>query len=256
MGISIITRAYRTSELKSLMEKLNLNQDAEIEVISVCNKNDFNLKGTRTIIGNFNRFQAKTVGVKNASYDKILIMDSDQIPESGLIEELDNITGDAIIIPERSIGNSFTSSCLNDWRSRNEAYAKRETSPYIPVIPRLYNKNLIIGVIENLPEVIYNIVDHEDSILYFKAFKDLKNIKFSKKCILNHDPTLINLMKKAYLYGKNGKEVKSLKIPQEVQVLINKLNRNTLNVTELGFGKGYVIQILRGIMYEFGKTFG
>ena len=33
-------------------------------------------------------------------------------------------------------------------------------------------------------------------------------------------------------------------------------NTNSLNIKELGFGKGYVIQIIRAVAYEFGKIIG
>jgi len=36
----------------------------------------------------------------------------------------------------------------------------------------------------------------------------------------------------------------------------DKLNKSTLNVKQLGIGKGFIIQILRGIMYEMGEIMG
>ena len=62
-------------------------------------------------------------------------------------------------------------------------------------------------------------------------------------------------MYKAFLYGKNRKNTKNLEIQDDILVLLYKLNKNTLNIQELGFGKGYIIQIMRGIAYEFGKIF-
>ena len=108
-------------------------------------------------------------------------------------------------------------------------------------------------MINNLLPDIYEIVDHEDSVLYYEIFKETRNIGFAKKYILNYDPSLNILMQKAFLYGKNGKTVKNLEIPDDILVLINKLNRNTLNVKDLGIGRGYITQILRGLMYELGR---
>ena len=253
MSISIVTRAYKTSELKNLISNLHENLEVEKEIIAVCRINDYDIKGINLIIENSKRFQARITGIKSANYDKILLLDSDQIPEKGILHELENKNEDMIIIPEKSINKNFTSKCLDDWRYRNEKRALKNPNPYIPVVPRYYKRAVLLNVINNLLPDIYEIVDHEDSVLYYEIFKETRNIGFAKKYILNYDPSLNILMQKAFLYGKNGKTVKNLEIPDDILVLINKLNRNTLNVKDLGIGRGYITQILRGLMYELGR---
>ena len=256
MAISIITRAYKTSELKKLISNINSINEVEIEIIAVCNVNDYNIEATKLIIENSNRFKARITGIKNSNYDKILFLDSDQIPEKGLLSELDGKNNDMIIIPEKSINNNFISKCLDDWRYRNERLARKNITPYIPVVPRFYKKEYLINAINRIHQNIYNIIDHEDSIIYYETFKETKNVGFSKKYIYNYDPDFLNLMRKAFLYGKNERDIKSIDIPEDIKVLIDKLNKNTLNVKELGIGRGYIIQVLRGIMYEMGKIIG
>ena len=253
MSISIVTRAYKTSELKNLISNLHENLEVEKEIIAVSRINDYDIKGINLIIENSKRFQARITGIKHANYDKILLLDSDQIPEKGILHELDNKKEDMIIIPEKSINKNFTSKCLDDWRYRNEKRALKNPNPYIPVVPRYYKRTVLLNVINSLFPEIYEIVDHEDSVLYYEIFKETRNIGFAKKYILNYDPSLNILMQKAFLYGKNGKTVRNLEIPDDILVLINKLNRNTLNVKELGLGRGYITQILRGLMYELGR---
>jgi len=138
MAISIITRAYRTSELKNLVNNLTSNNEVEKEIIAVCNVNDYNIEGIKIILENSNRFRARITGIKNASYEKILLLDSDQIPEKGLLSELDDKNNDMVIIPEKSTNNYLTSKCLDDWRYRNERLARKNITPYIMVIPRFY----------------------------------------------------------------------------------------------------------------------
>lgn len=253
MSISIVTRAYKTSELRNLISNLYTNLEVKKEIIAVCKINDYDIKGINLIIEDSNRFQARITGIKNANYDKILLLDSDQIPEIGILHELDGKDEDMVIIPEKSIYKNFTSKCLDDWRYRNEKRAIKNPNPYIPVVPRYYKKTLLLNVINNLLPDIYEIVDHEDSVLYYEIFKETRNIGFAQKYILNYDPPLNILMQKAFLYGKNGKTVKNLEIPADILVLINKLNRSTLNVKALGVGRGYITQILRGLMYELGR---
>ncbi len=255
MSISIVTRAYKTSELKNLILNLNTNLEVEKEIIAVCRINDYDINGINLIIENSKRFQARITGIKNANYDKILLLDSDQIPEKGLLHELDDKNEDMIIISEKSINKNFTSKCLDDWRYRNEKHAMENPNPYIPVVPRYYNRSVLLNVINKLSPDIYKMVDHEDSILYYEIFKETQNIGFAKKYILNYDPSLKILMQKAFLYGKDRKIVQNLEIPDDISVLINKINRSTLNIKELGIGRGYIIQILRGLMYELGIIF-
>jgi len=253
MSISIVTRAYKTSELKNLILNLHTNLEVEKEIIAVCRINDYDIKGINLIIENSNMFQARITGIKNANYDKILLLDSDQIPENGLLHEIDDKNEDMVIIPEKSINKNFTSKCLDDWRYRNQKYAMENPNPYIPVVPRYYKKSVLLNVISKLSPDVYKIESHEDSILYYEIFKETQNIGFAKKYILNYDPSLNILMQKAFLYGKFRNIVQNLEPPDEILALINKINRNALNIKDLGIGRGYIIQILRGLMYELGR---
>ncbi len=253
MSISIVTRAYKTSQLKNLVLNLDKNLEVEKEIIAVCQVNDYDIKGINLIIENSKRFQARITGIKSANYDKILLLDSDQIPEKGLLRELDDKNEYMVIIPERSTNENFTSKCLDDWRYRNEKHAMENPNPYIPVVPRYYKSSVLLNVINKFSPDIYEIVDHEDSVLYYEIFKETRNIGFAKKYILNYDPPLNILLQKAFLYGKNRKTVQNLEIPDDILMLINKLNRSTLNVKGLGIGRGYIIQILRGLMYQLGR---
>ena len=56
MPITIVTRAYKTSELKNLVTNLNLNSEIEKEIVAVCNINDYNIKISKLIIEDSNRF--------------------------------------------------------------------------------------------------------------------------------------------------------------------------------------------------------
>lgn len=253
MSISIVTRAYKTSELKNLISNLHTNLEVEKEIIAVCRINDYDIKGINLIIENSNRFQARITGIKSANYDKILLLDSDQILEKGILHELNDKNEDMVIIPEKSINKNFTSKCLDDWRYRNEKRAMTNPNPYIPVIPRYYKRTVLLNVINKLSPEIYKIERAEDIILYYEIFKETQNIGFAKKYILNYDPPLNVLMQKAFLYGKHRNMVQNLEIPDDIIVLINKIDRSTLNIKEMGIGIGYITQILRGLMYELGR---
>ncbi len=256
MPISIITRAYKTSELEMLIKHIDLKNEPGREIIAVCNINDYNfnkIENFNIIIENSNMFEARITGIKNAKYDDILLLDSDQIPGDGLLNELDNAENDILIIPERSLNHNFVGKCLDDWRVRNEKYAMKDPNPYIPVVPRYYKKTILIDIIHKLPLEIYNVIAHEDSILYYMAFKQTQNIRFTKNYIYNSDPSVSTLMRKAFKYGKNKKDIKQVDLPYDLNKLINQIDKNSLNIKELGLGKGYIIQSLKGIAYVCGS---
>lgn len=253
MALSIVTRAYRTSELRNLIENLKLNSEVDKEIVAVCNIDDYNLEDVKLIIEDSNRTGAKITGIKNAESNKILLLDSDHVPENGLLAELDDRMEDMIIIPEMSANSSFTGKCLDDWRWRNEELARRKPTPYIPVIPRFYRREHLERAISRLPKNLEMIVNHEDSVFYYEVYKKTQNIGFSVKHIFNNDPSFFKLMQEAFLYGRNQRYIDNMELPSDISDLLKRLDRNTLNVKELGFGKGYVIQITRGLAYEIGK---
>ena len=256
MAISVVTRAYKTSELKNFINNLSSNSEIEIEIIAVCNINDYNLKNANLIIENSNRFEARITGIKNAIYESVLLLDSDQTPEKGLLKELDSKMDDMVIIPEKSINNSFTSRCLDDWRYRNENRARKEITPYVPVVPRFYRKKYLLSIINNLSTNIYKILSHEDSILYYYAFQETKKITFAQKYIFNYDPKFSKLIRKAYLYGSYRKYTASLEVPEDISRLIYELNNDIFDIKHIGISKGYMIQMIRGFFYKLGEIFG
>lgn len=254
MPISIIARSLKSSELKNLVTTLTSRKEAKIEIIAVSRTNDSDFGGNiNLIVENSNRLQAKATGVKKAKYDNLLFLDSDQIPQEYLLAELENKKDDMVIIPERSLNNSFIASCLDDWRFRNERVAMNHPNPYIPVVPRYFKRDFVLDAIERVDSKVYNISNHEDSILYYEVYKKTKRISFSSKYIFNDDPTFSILMKKAFNYGRNHREMKSSEVPLDIVDLVERLDMHSLNFRELGIGKGYLVQILRGLMYKLGN---
>ncbi len=256
MPISIVTRAYRSSQLENLISNLHNNTEIEFEIIAVCNIKDVEYDNVKIILENSNRFRARITGIRNAKSERILLIDSDQILENGLLTELNTKTDDMVIIPERSISCNVVGRCLDDWRFRNEKRAFKHPRPDIPVIPRFYWKKQLARIVGELPEIVFGIISHEDSVLYQMVFLETNSIGFATRCILNEDPSLSRLLGKAYNYGKDAKSAENLALPEDISKLLYRLDMSSLNIGELGIGKGLILQVIRGFCYEMGKTFG
>ena len=257
LSISIVTRAYNSSELNLLVDKLSMNDETKIEIIAVCKNVDKKYSGVNIIQENSNRTEAKITGIKNANYDRILLIDSDQFPEVGLLSELESIKDDMVIVPERSSNKNLVGTLMDDLRDRDIAWAKKISPiPTIPVIPRVYKKDILREITDNLPKQTFEIQSHEDSILYFHVYKKTKNITFSQNHIYNVDPSFSVLLKKAYTYGKYYKEARKVTNSDEITHLIKSLNASALNLKERGIGIGIYLQLIRAIAYAMGELFG
>jgi len=255
MPISIITRAKKTSEVKNLIYNLNSNLEVEKEIIAVCIINDCNIENAKVILENSKMLEAKITGIKNAKFDKILFLDSDQIPQKGLLEELDKRNEDMIIIPEKSYNNNLIGKLLDYQRDYMFKYSKLNPSPLISVIPRFYKKELMLQAIKNINDFeLKNIVQYEDSLLYYEIYKLSKNIGFSNYYIYNIDPPLNVFLKKSFNYGLMfGHSLKLYDLKEEHKNLFKKLNSNIIIFNkELGINPGIIIKIIKGIPYLFG----
>lgn len=253
MKLSIVTRSLKTSELKHFLEEIRPLNDEETEVIAVCRVKDCDLENINLIIEDTNRFEARITGIRKARYENILLLDSDQVPDESLLPELKVLDVDMGIIPERSLSSSLIAPFLDDYRKRIEKFAYKCTLPNVPVVPRFYKRELLLKVIKSLPEDIYRCLSHEDSILYYEAFKYSQNVKFCNNYIYNTDSDFATLMKKALLYGKYKKDTDKNLLSREYISLLRKLNLNSLNVREIGLGKGFLIQSIRAIAYFIGS---
>lgn len=256
MSISIVTRSYRSSELGRLCSEIEKMKLSEIEIVAVCDIMDQSLDGVRLIIESTNMFEARITGILNATHEKLLLIDSDQTINASLLFEIEALDFDMVIIPERSKNNNLLGRSLDDWRLRNFNVALKFPNPIYPVIPRLYKKELLLQAIKLINPTFYKMIDHEDSILYYSAYQISKNIGFAHEYIFNYDPSFISLMRKAFNYGKSSSIFSKKDLPNDINILLKQINRNTLNFKELGIGKGSVIQALRGISYWFGKIIG
>lgn len=85
--------------------------DNKAGVIAVCDIEDYNIKNIKLIIRDSNMFQARITVIKHANYEKVLLLDSEQIPETGLLEEFDKRGEHIVVILEKSLDNNLTSKC-------------------------------------------------------------------------------------------------------------------------------------------------
>jgi hypothetical protein len=258
MCISVVTRALKTSELLPLV--LYLGSEKDIEIVAVCRDEDDKLPSyVNLVLEGSGMLRARVTGAKASHCDSVLFLDSDQLPEPGLFDNLRSLEADMVVIPERSLTGGLSGVLLDDWRKRLEAWAASQSrpSPAIPVIPRFFRRAQLLRVIEHMPApVIDNIVLHEDSVLYAAVATFTDSLAFSHKVIFNIDPPILTVLRKAFSYGYYDENahtaLEHMKDAYPYLELTRALDLASLKFREIGLGPGYILQSLRALAYILG----
>lgn len=256
MGISVVIRSKDSSKLKETIESVVLGSDCEFDIIVLDSsslplklKSRSNLNVIRLPASDYNdMFVKRKIAEKYVTHDKVLTLDSDQIIEKGLLDELDKSNADATIIPERSDTRNIVGNLLDKKRVFYEAIAKRNPNPRFLAIPRLYRTSIYSEAIKRIPlGVMKYTMAHEDSVLYYEAFNEIKSIVFSDRCIYNFDPPLLSYLKKSYkIGGYNGKATSTRGYPLKYKMLLKELNlRRHIYDKDLGLNIGLTLDAIR-----------
>ncbi|NJE06987.1 glycosyltransferase [Thermococcus sp. M39] len=175
----------------------SFSQDKTVEICKKYNAKVIQIKSERT--------KAKNVGLKDANGKYVLFIDSDMELTSNVIEECviliesDPKIG-GIIIPERSVGNSYWVKVRDFERS---FYAGTEIES-----ARFFRKDLALQVGGFDEDVVF----FEESTLPQKIEKLGYDVKTRiSSYILHHEEnfSLLKWLKKKYYYGKTAKMYKA-----------------------------------------------
>jgi len=156
--------------------------------------------GARIIQDNGERTKAKNIGLKHAKGKYVLFIDSDMELNKKVVEECVNLIESdksigGVIIPERSIGDSFWVKVRDFERS---FYAESEVES-----ARFFGRDLALKVGGFDEDVVF----FEESTLPQKIEKLGYNVKARIRAeILHHEEnfSLLKWLKKKYYYGKTA----------------------------------------------------
>jgi glycosyltransferase involved in cell wall biosynthesis len=259
MSISVVTRTKGEVGLDHLILPILAATPPVEELIVVdssSNPEDFLADSRLRVLRRpLNRFMARLEGIREARADHILLLDADQIPGPGLLRELQFLDVDAAVIPERSLGESMIGTLLDRGRTYLENVVTKFPRPEVPIIPRYYSREVLARACDGLRQVAEGPgLAHEDSILFLEALPWIRRYGLTQAAILNRDPSLGTLLRKAYLYGQYARlATKSPELPQRYKTLIMRLNANIfLFDPKQGFNWGSVVQMMRVPPYIAG----
>jgi alpha-N-acetylglucosamine transferase len=259
MSITIITRTKNDPQITNLVNnilKIDVSYGLEVVVIDSSSQNIQYPKLDQIIVirKDESMFNAKLLGLSQAKYDKVLFLDSDQLIEKQVLDEIEQTNFDAFLIKERSANKNLMGKIL-DWQRKDvENYSFRnDFDPRIPAVPRAFSKHALTEIgLDNFNDVSSS---HEDSIFYHAVYPKLSNIKISKNYILNYDPSLLSFIKKSYIYGRSVSGIykrEKTKVLNRQQKIIKELNQSYIKMYTKFVSPGFIAFIVRAIPYILG----
>ena len=137
-----------------------------------------------------------------------------------------------------------------------EKKMKKKLSLGLPVVPRCFDRSLLVKCFDSLPPgVVKNVTESEDSIIFYECLKYSKSIKWVNSFIYNYDPNIKIFLRKSFIYGLRNENaiVSNLLTPEYIRAIRHFQRQFILNNGSLSFGI-LIFNILRGIPYIIGTT--
>lgn len=260
-GITIVLRSRHGEliepTLESIQNATKKVEDVEVIVvstgeISVHPKLDIDVK---MVTSDAKRIEAKRIGVAAASKKRILFLDSDQLVAENLFESVIKMQEDMIFIPERSMSKNLVAKTMDSQRKFIEDKMRERPSLDIPVIPRLFVRHLLTTAFKSLDEqVIKNVTETEDSIIFYECLKYSKSMGWTGSLIYNRDPDVLTFIRKSYQYGlRNESSIAAGVLPPEYVNLIRRLQKRTFLNSWYAPRMVQLNYLLRGVPYLAGS---
>jgi glycosyltransferase involved in cell wall biosynthesis len=217
--ISIVIPAKNPSSLVSTLESIRRSSLPPLEVVVVDASDPpltlpavlSNKYPTRLITRKSTQLEAQAVGTRAASGSRVLFVDADQSLSTDLLLELSFKPEPAVMMRELSPGRTLLSRLM----TRNSDYLIRFSEHHPSnlglAIPRFFARSDLLRVFYRLEALVFSTGvwrdAHPDSVL-FALWASTNNLDISKAVgiarnpIYHTAPTLGDLYKKTYAYGK------------------------------------------------------
>lgn len=202
------------------------------------------------------RLAARYTGLKKSKGKYILLLDSDQILEKT-----------AITRAVKKV-NNFWMICLEECVYKPKTWVQKlfEADKYLihkfaethlqyeVLSARFYRREILEEAFKMIPKELMHIVAaYDDSIIHYEAYKLSKKVAVLPKAVWHIEiSTLIELLKRNYMYGKTAKELLQTGHYQEFKKRV-RFRKGALKIGNLKYGiQSCLLLILRGMAYQVG----
>lgn len=213
--------------------------------------------GARIISCKGKLLEARIEGAKASKGKYVLLLDSDQILESTVIERsVEKMKEfDSLWYYERSFNrNQWLPSLYDADRQLVQEYWEPDEDI---VLPRFFKRELLLKAYSKIPEKYIDICAAQDHIVLWHEFKQIskKNGKIENAVEHMEPDSLIRLFKKQWRWGKTTKDFYRTGIYTELIIKKDKFRKFKSKHLKWTI-KSFILRILRGIPYKLGFWFG
>lgn len=201
---------------------------------------------------------ARYEGVKKATGEYILLLDSDQILEPRAIERaltlIEKKKYDMLILEEDVYQSKNILEKLFQW-DRKLIHSVKDFSPYTGVmLPRFYKTSILKKAFSAIPSELFKTVGGQDhAIIYFEAWNVSKKVGLVPNAVFHIEPnSLREIWRKFYRWGKTSVGARYGKYDD----LLSKKERFRTGMFQKGLIRASVASLLllvvKGVPYKIG----
>jgi glycosyltransferase involved in cell wall biosynthesis len=267
--VSVVIPTKNSSKtLESCIQSIQKQSYPNIETIIVDSKsnddtlNISNSLGCKQVIStNWKLLGARYEGLKVATGDYILMLDSDQILETSAIERCIVFAQryDMLCLEEMSYKPRTFVEKLNqaDRQLIHHEYDVQKHPLYGTLLARFYRRDILEKTFKHIPVVLFPlVVFYDHAIIYYEAWKVSSNVGIVPNAVWHNEPTtIIELWRKNFRYGKSTKML--LKSKHYNDLVKNKVRLRKTNSRELSKYKflSSLLLLLKAPAYLSGLYF-
>jgi glycosyltransferase involved in cell wall biosynthesis len=217
--VSVVIPTKNSSKtLESCIQSIQKQSYPKIETIIVDSKsnddtlNISNSLGCKQVIStNWKLLGARYEGLKVATGDYILMLDSDQILEKSAIERCVVLAQryDMLCLEEMPYEPRTFVEKLNqaDRQLIHHEFDIQKHPLYGTLLARFYRRDILEKTFKHIPSVLLPfVVFYDHAIIYYEAWKVSNNVGIVPNALWHNEPTTITeLLRKNFRYGKSTK---------------------------------------------------
>ncbi|MGC9105611.1 MAG: glycosyltransferase [Thermoprotei archaeon] len=162
-------------------------------------------EGARVVQVRGSRLIARIEGARIAKGDYVVNLDSDMY----FSENFRGFEEKVVALGEITVGKGVVHKLMSmDREIVHKKWAENLSVTKGGIIPRMYDRQLLLKAYEMIPEVLRNKLNaFEDSVIYYNVMKLYRGkVQFIPDAVYHiEDDSLLQFVKKWYRYGKNAK---------------------------------------------------
>jgi glycosyltransferase involved in cell wall biosynthesis len=162
-------------------------------------------EGARVIQVRGSRLIARIEGARVAKGDYVVNLDSDMY----LSENFKGFEEKVVALGEITVGKGIVHKLMSmDREIIHKKWAENLSVTKGGIIPRMYDRQLLLKAYEMIPEGLRSKLNaFEDSVIYYNVMKLYRGkVQFIPDAVYHiEDDSLLQFVKKWYMYGKNAK---------------------------------------------------